>query len=189
MDYVDNTVLNGGTLNGNADGKTLTVNGGGFDFSLQGGTLTASATDTLLISNANLSNNGTINVTGAGTVSITANTTGFSGNFNVTGSTFDLSEITTASFGLTLSSAGVYANDADAAFTSLSIMGSAVANDTYTRSELIQYGIDNYGGADWSGFIGGDDTYEITVIPEPGSYALLGGCLALTWVMLRRRRS
>lgn len=28
-----------------------------------------------------------------------------------------------------------------------------------------------------------------TVIPEPGSYALLGGCLALAWVMVRRRRA
>ncbi len=29
----------------------------------------------------------------------------------------------------------------------------------------------------------------VTVVPEPSSYALLGGCIALVWVMVRRRRS
>lgn len=186
----DNTVLNGGTLVGsNAATKRMTVNGGGFDFSLQSGTLTANSGATLRIDNADLSGAGTIDVTGLGTVQFqsTVDTTGFSGNFNVTGSTFDLDTITSASFGLSLSSAGVYANDANAAFTSLSIMGSAVANDTYTRSELLAYGTSEY-SQDWSTLIV-DGGGEITVVPEPGSYALLGGCLALSWVMVRRRRS
>ena len=189
----DNTVLNGGTLDGsNAATKVMTVDGGEFDFSLQSGTLTANSGATLRIIDADLSGAGTIDVTGLGTVQFqsTVDTTGFSGNFNVTGSTFDLDEITSASFGLSLSSAGVYANDADAAFTSLTIMGSAVANDTYTRSKLLAYGTSEY-SQDWSALIGdgGGVITVITVVPEPGSYALLGGCLALSWVMVRRRRS
>ena len=31
-------------------------------------------------------------------------------------------------------------------------------------------------------------TFDVSVIPEPGTYALLGGLLALGYVMLRRRR-
>lgn len=189
-----NTVLNGGTLNGNQADRTLTFDGGGFDFSLQSGTLTAASNATLLISNANLSGVGGIDVTGSGTVKIAASTDGFAGCFNVTGSTLDLGAIKTASFGLSLSGVGVYANNADVAFTSLTIMGRAVASGTYTRSELLAYGASEF-GQDWSAFIGGDDTYSITVIPgpsavipEPRSYALLGGCLALVWVMVRRRR-
>lgn len=190
-----NSALIGGTLNGNQADRTLTLDGGGFDFSLQSGTLTAARDAILLISNANLSGAGGIDVTGAGTVKITASTNGFAGSFNVTGSTLDLGAIKTASFGLSLSGVGVYANNADAAFTSLTIMGRAVASGTYTRSELLAYGASEF-GQDWSAFIGGDDTYSVTVIPGPsavipehGSYALLGGCLALVWVMLRRRRA
>ena len=37
------------------------------------------------------------------------------------------------------------------------------------------------------GSTGGFDTLTLTTIPEPSSFALLGGCLALTSVMLRRR--
>lgn len=33
------------------------------------------------------------------------------------------------------------------------------------------------------------NSFEVTVIPEPGAFALLGGCFALAWVMVRRRRS
>ena len=32
------------------------------------------------------------------------------------------------------------------------------------------------------------DNFNMTAIPEPGTYALLGGLLALGHVMLRRRR-
>lgn len=51
-----NTVLNGGTLVGSKDvTKRMEVNGGGFDFSLQSGTLTANSNATLRILNADLS--------------------------------------------------------------------------------------------------------------------------------------
>ena len=32
------------------------------------------------------------------------------------------------------------------------------------------------------------DNWQVTSVPEPSAYALIGGCLALTSVMLRRRR-
>jgi hypothetical protein len=36
---------------------------------------------------------------------------------------------------------------------------------------------------------GANDTIILNVIPEPGTYALLGGLLALSHVMVRRRRA
>ena len=49
-----------------------------------------------------------------------------------------------------------------------------------------------YDEADWSinyayDIDGGDLGVAITVIPEPGTYALLGGLFALAYVMVRRR--
>jgi hypothetical protein len=31
-------------------------------------------------------------------------------------------------------------------------------------------------------------TWAVTAVPEPGTYALFAGALALAWVMLRRRQ-
>ena len=194
-----NTVLDGGTLYGNTSGKNLTVDGGGFDFSLQSGTLKADNNATLRIDNANLSGGGDIVVAGTetgtepiGTVQFQSNvnTTGFTGTFDVTGSILDLDEITTASFGLSLSSDGVYANDADAAFTSLTIMGSAVANDSYTRSELLAYGTSAF-SQDWSSFITAGSTGTITVnslVPEPRQYAFIFGLMIFTARLLSRAK-
>jgi hypothetical protein len=188
-----NTVLNGGTLVGSKDAtKRMEVNGGGFDFSLQSGTLTANSNATLRILNADLSGDGGIEVTGAGTVQFqsTVDTTGFTGTFNVTGSTLDLDAISTASFGLSLSSAGVYANDADAAFTSLTIMGSAVANATYTRTELLAYGTSAF-SQDWSSFITAGSTGTITVnslVPEPRQYAFIFGLMIFIVRLLSRAK-
>ena len=179
-------------LNGNVGNRTQTLNGGGYDFSLQSGTLTADSTATLSIRNANLSAGGDIDVTGAGTVRFqsTVDTTGFTGTFDVTGSTLDLDEIATASFGLILSSAGVYANDADAAFTSLTIMGSAVANDTYNRTELLAYGTSAF-SQDWSSFITAGSTGTITVnslVPEPRHYAFIFGLMIFIARLLSRAK-
>jgi len=164
-----NTVLNGGRINGSQVGKTMTVNGGGVDFSLQSGTLPASSGATLKIWNADLSGAGTIDVTGAGTVTLDANvdTTGFSGMFNVSGSTFDLAPITTGSFGMTISGSGIYKNDANVALTSLSIMGNSVAPGTYNRTQLLDYGSNVY-SEDWTAFIGNNGG-TIIVLPPKGT--------------------
>lgn len=188
-----NTVLNGGTLVGSKDAdQRMVVNGGGFDFSLQSGTLTANSDATLRIQNADLSGGGGIEVTGSGTVQFqsTVDTTGFTGTFDVTGSTLDLDEIATASFGLSLSSGGVYANDANAAFTSLTIMGSVVANDSYTRSELLDYGTSAF-DQDWSSFITAGSTGTITVnslVPEPRQYAFIFGLMIFIARLLSRAK-
>jgi hypothetical protein len=36
--------------------------------------------------------------------------------------------------------------------------------------------------------VGGRSLVTLNVVPEPGTYALLGGFLALGYVMVRRRR-
>lgn len=33
----------------------------------------------------------------------------------------------------------------------------------------------------------GDNSFTVTAVPEPSSFALLAGCFGLTWIMLRRR--
>ena len=186
------SALVGGMLNGNVGNKTQTLDGGGYDFSLQSGTLKAAKDATLSIINANLSGGGDIDVTGTGAVRFqsTVDTTGFTGTFNVTGSTLDLHEITTASFGLSLSSGGVYANDANAAFTSLTIMGSAVANGTYTRDDLLTYG-DGAFNQDWASFITDGSTGTITVnslVPEPRQYAFIFGLMIFAARLLSRAK-
>ena len=178
-----NTVLNGGTLNGEIATKTLTVDGGGFDFSMQSGTLTVVSNATLKIISADLSGNGTIDVAGSefGTVTLdsTVDTTGFSGMFNVSGSTFDLAEITTGSFGMTLTNNGVYKNDANIILTSLMINGTnVVASETaYDYAAL--------NAAGYGDFIG-DNGETITVIPEPATIGMLG-LGALITMFIRRK--
>ncbi|MBL6838098.1 MAG: PEP-CTERM sorting domain-containing protein [Puniceicoccaceae bacterium] len=180
----DAFLIRGGGIN--LGGNIMTMNDGKFnsqagDNSITNGDLAGSGTILLATNSGNI---------GQLVIADTVDTTGFMGAFDLTGGGLKLAAISSAnaSFGLIISDDGVYANAADVAFSSLTIAGGAVTAATYTRTELLQYGFDNYGGADWSDFIGGDDTYEITVVPEPGTYALIGGLLALASVMIRRRR-
>jgi hypothetical protein len=72
-------------------------------------------------------------------------------------------------------------NDYDVVYsTHYTITGSATDTDVEFAFAGISAG--NFNQYGLSGVV-------ISAIPEPGSYALLAGCIGLTWVMLRRRRS
>lgn len=185
------------TLDGGAislrNGRHLDL--GGKNFFLNSGSISQQNSADVTIQNGKFQGSGLINlvevdtpVNGSLVFASSVDTSGFTGTFNLQSGKFALAEITTddASFDLTISGTGVYENTASVAFTSLTIDGNAVAADTYTRAALLTYGTTEY-GADWSGFIA-DGGASITVIPEPGTCALIGGLLALTSVMIRRRR-
>jgi len=78
-----------------------------------------------------------------------------------------------------------------AAAAGSSITLSGVANtfwtDAYTSGSLLFEGDNTNPFANFFQ-LSGTDNETLTVVPEPGTYALLVGCLALTGVMLRRRR-
>ena len=183
LDGSDAFLIRGGVIN--LGGNIMTMNDGKFnsqagDNSITNGDLAGSGTILLATKSTNI---------GQLVIADTVDTTGFMGAFDLTGGGLKLAAISSAnaSFDLTISGTGVYDNAANVAFTSLTIASGAVAADTYTRAELLQYGSDNYSGADWSTFIA-DGGGNITVVPEPGTYALIGGLLALSSVMIRRRR-
>jgi autotransporter-associated beta strand protein len=68
-------------------------------------------------------------------------------------------------------------------FASIILSGAAYSGETFAQV-----------GDLWTTTVGGDTytfsqlTGDLTVVPEPGTYALLGGMFALAHVMLRRRR-
>jgi hypothetical protein len=66
----------------------------------------------------------------------------------------------------------------------LSSEATLIAGETATI-RLYMYGKTN---ANWSNSETGFDSFSLTAIPEPSTYALLGGLLALGHVMVRRRR-
>ncbi|MGZ0657355.1 PEP-CTERM sorting domain-containing protein [Coraliomargarita sp. W4R53] len=78
------------------------------------------------------------------------------------------------------------ATDANNVLFSASINGSSVVTEENlgTLSEL------NIGGLGFSssaGAIGSIDNFSLSSVPEPSSFALVGGCLGLVVVLLRRR--
>ncbi|MGB1127427.1 MAG: PEP-CTERM sorting domain-containing protein [Opitutales bacterium] len=71
-------------------------------------------------------------------------------------------------------------SDTFAQNTSSYVIGSFTADSSGTQTILIE-GVSDPGKQVLSG-------YSLRAIPEPGTYALLGGLLALGHVMVRRRR-
>lgn len=168
----------GGAIN--VANATITSDAGGI-FNINGGDFDAKAY------NAGSSGTGTVNVDSASaTIDIAAT------------STFGASSV--MSFDFNAGSSVSTWNTAGLSITSgatLGIVGaSALSEGTY---DLLAYsgvltgsfttGTISGLGAGLSGSILSDgDSVYLNVIPEPGTYALLGGLLALAHVMLRRRR-
>lgn len=68
----------------------------------------------------------------------------------------------------------------------------AATSFTVTSANLITAGAGATYGVEFiqtgsSGFVG-LDSVSLTIVPEPGSYALLAGLTGLVWVMVRRRK-
>jgi hypothetical protein len=97
-------------------------------------------------------------------------------DFRVRGSSLEV-DLTSysASNGLSLILAS-YGTFSDGPFNSITVTG--IAGATWTQD--VDYTIDLGDGS--------ADTLSLTIIPEPGTYALIGGMLALGYVMVRRRR-
>jgi hypothetical protein len=163
----------------------------------------------------NINTGGTLNISGGDHIFNERST--INGIFRVTGSTstIRLNQIGSASgtFDFVFDTAGVSTITGDLGFSwfsigsaSVTVNGSAVAGvaASYTLFDCDDDGgmmsegdftIAGLGteGVDWNLVITDNpagslrDTVVLNVIPEPGTYALLGGLLALTYVMVRRR--
>ncbi len=98
---------------------------------------------------------------------------------------------------------GTAANTSDTAIAVTSFVGGPSMSGTFSQTyDISEFGGGDFNIADVSNVLAvfavnagaaGDgaisiDNFNMTAIPEPGTYALLGGLLALGHVMLRRRR-
>ncbi len=74
---------------------------------------------------------------------------------------------------------GIMTLDQDHTFGIVQIDGDTLAAGTYSFADL---------NTAYDAFFADGGTGSLTVVPEPGSFALVSGMLALTWVALGRRR-
>ncbi len=179
---------------GKTGGGTLTMNGGtlttniGVIIGQQGsGSLTINTGATynnngkFFVGNST-NGNGTVNLDG-GTLAVdttAANTVfgrdGATGLLNITAGTATFTDLLTMTDGSI-----VFSNDSSG---SLSIVGADFTyySNLYTAGDLSRTGGTGAFATDFN--VSGT---TLTVVPEPGTYALIGGMLALGYVMVRRR--
>ena len=127
--------------------------------------------------------NGTVNLDG-GTLAVAASTDdtvfgreGGTGLLSITAGTATFSNLLTMSNGSI-----VFSNDSSG---SLSIVGADLTyySNLYTAGNLSRTGGTGTFATDFN--VSGT---TLTAVPEPGTYAMIGGILAFAYVMLRRRR-
>lgn len=179
-------VLNngGGTISvGNASANTTfsgVISGTGDLRKTGNGDITLSGVNTFT-GDIDNQNSGTIFLTSTGELEFVIGASGVNNGFvGATASSLDLDGI----FNFDLTGAGTGESDQWA------IIGSALMDNTTFGSNFSVAGFNEDSGV-WTS---GDGMYQfsegdgvLSVVPEPSTFALLGGLLALSWVMIRRR--
>ena len=200
--------MSGGALTGSTGAMTVGANGA---FNMSGGTLTSSSASTTA-TRFSVKSGGSFDISGGtfdddgrlavrGTFTITGNEATInlhqmsgasnSGTFEFAFDSDGVSTIASDSW-LDFSNASLSINKADYAGGAgdfvLVDAGNSLLNGGFGAGNISAVGFGEE-GVDWyltQDFVA--NTVTFTVVPEPGTYALLGGLLALGHVMLRRRR-
>ena len=143
--------------------------------------------------------------TGTGTLKLSAANT-YTGDTTITAGAFELAS--TGSMSFLIGADGVNNKIVDTGAAAITLDGlfvfdTAGASDEFGDSwTIVMSNLETYGtNFDVTGFTEGatgiwtsgiyqfsESTGALSVVPEPGTYALLAGCFALASVMIRRRR-
>ena len=183
-------------INLNGVNRTVDVLNG---FAAIGGNISGVISDSVGVGGAELTK------TGAGTLKLSAANT-YTGGTTITAGAFELAS--TGSMSFLIGEDGVNNQIVDTVATAITLDGLFVFDLTGASDEfgdswtIVMSNLEAYGtNFDVTGFTEGatgiwtsgiyqfsESTGALSVVPEPGTYALLAGCFALASVMIRRRR-
>ena len=183
-------------INLNGVNRTVDVLNG---FAAIGGNISGVISDSVGVGGAELTK------TGTGTLKLSAANT-YTGDTTITAGAFELAS--TGSMSFLIGEDGVNNQIVDTVATAITLDGLFVFDLTGASDEfgdswtIVMSNLEAYGtNFDVTGFTEGatgiwtsgiyqfsESTGALSVVPEPGTYALLAGCFALASVMIRRRR-
>ncbi|HKK17358.1 MAG TPA: hypothetical protein VJ952_01645 [Opitutales bacterium] len=136
----------------------------------------------------------TFTVAGGGSINATTGNTYAGMRIGWSGEAAFIDIIEGSTFEFTSSSAPVWVNVSGSSISLDGIGSTFIAAGTYDSGTGEFQGVGGNGAVPIIVTNGtlqvndlGSGFTELTVVPEPGSFALIAGCLGLTWVMLRRR--